>query len=266
MRRLVLTLLLIGCFFLTPTVLAQGIPEKSSNRGWPNLQKIKKAKKPPSAAARALRASVDRIEWEDVTLEEIAEWLREQGKVNVVVHWRRLEDAGIDRDSAVSLRLQKVSVAAVLAQALEQLSDVEPLRFQGEGNIITISTKQFFSSKMYVRVYEIHDLLMRIPDFTDAPRVSVTEQGGGGGGGSGGGGDTDPIFEDDDSDDDDDAEWKQDQISRLMLLITETIEPDSWYVNHTGGEGTIRVFNDMLVVRNSLEVHEKIGGPFYLVE
>ena len=38
-------------------------------------------------------------------------------------------------------------------------------------------------------------------------------------------------------------------------------EPDSWDDN--GGRGTIRIWRQSLVIRNNIEVHEKIGGPFY---
>jgi len=46
----------------------------------------------------------------------------------------------------------------------------------------------------------------------------------------------------------------------LINLITLTIEPDSWAEN--GGRGTISYFAPVhaLVVRNTLHVHEQIGG------
>jgi hypothetical protein len=46
----------------------------------------------------------------------------------------------------------------------------------------------------------------------------------------------------------------------LIDLITRTIEPDSWAEN--GGRGTISYFAPVhaLVVRNTLHVHEQIGG------
>jgi hypothetical protein len=46
----------------------------------------------------------------------------------------------------------------------------------------------------------------------------------------------------------------------LIDLITLTIEPDSWAEN--GGRGTISYFAPVhaLVVRNTLHVHEQIGG------
>ena len=66
------------------------------------------------------------------------------------------------------------------------------------------------------------------------------------GGGAGGGGQEESV---------------EDNLEKLADLIKNTIEPESWDDN--GGRGTIRIFRRSLVIRNSIEVHEKIGGPVY---
>jgi hypothetical protein len=51
------------------------------------------------------------------------------------------------------------------------------------------------------------------------------------------------------------------QAARLIDLIRNTIEPDSWDVN--GGLGRIAYYGDpfyVLVVRNTAEVHHQLGG------
>jgi len=45
-------------------------------------------------------------------------------------------------------------------------------------------------------------------------------------------------------------------------VIVDTIEPLSW--DTYNGRGTIRTYNRMLIVRNSVEVHEQIAGAFRL--
>jgi len=54
----------------------------------------------------------------------------------------------------------------------------------------------------------------------------------------------------------------QEQMEKLIELIKQTVEPDSWRDN--GGLGTIFAFQNMLVVRNSILVHQRLGG--YLTE
>ncbi len=54
----------------------------------------------------------------------------------------------------------------------------------------------------------------------------------------------------------------EENLEKLVELIKNTIEPESW--DDTGGKGTIRIWRQSLVIRNNIEVHEKIGGPFYV--
>jgi hypothetical protein len=53
---------------------------------------------------------------------------------------------------------------------------------------------------------------------------------------------------------------EQQNAQALIDLITNTIEPNSWETN--GGRGRIIYFSPLkvLVIRNSQEVHEQIGG------
>lgn len=53
---------------------------------------------------------------------------------------------------------------------------------------------------------------------------------------------------------------EQQNAQALIELITDTIEPDSWETN--GGRGRIIYFSPLrvLVIRNSKDVHEQIGG------
>lgn len=47
----------------------------------------------------------------------------------------------------------------------------------------------------------------------------------------------------------------------LVELILNTIEPDSWEINGTGGRATLAPFrNKQIIVRNSVYVHQLIGG------
>jgi prefoldin subunit 5 len=48
------------------------------------------------------------------------------------------------------------------------------------------------------------------------------------------------------------------QPSDLIMLIQETIEPDSWFDMSDTGEGTIQVYDKKLVVRQTPQIHQKI--------
>ncbi|MFQ5489653.1 MAG: hypothetical protein ACE5GE_02925 [Phycisphaerae bacterium] len=229
-------------------------------RGSAGLAQARSKRHRITESQRVLAKPVSQIDWDETPLEDIVDWLGKQGEASVVVMWKSLEDEGIDQDTAVTLKIKKTTVGRALAEALNQISDVEPIMYRGMDDIIKITTKADFNKKLYVRVYPIQDMLLNIPDFTDAPEVDLSSQSGGGGGGGGGGGQGEPIFSDDDDEDSDDSEVKTQRIDDLIVLIEDTIEPNTWQTN--GGRGTVTVYNDMLVVRNSIEVHEKIGGPF----
>ncbi|MCP4592160.1 MAG: hypothetical protein GY842_15605 [bacterium] len=228
--------------------------------------RVRKTKKPKPNLQRFLRTRVPEVEWEEAPLGEIVEWVRDQGQVNVVVRWNMLLEHGVDEDTPVSLKLKSARMGTILEEVLAQLSESEDLRYLGKGLTLIISTRTDLNSKLYVRTYSVHDLLARVPDFSGAPQVTLEQASGGSGpgggtasqnpfqgGGGGGGGD--------DLDNSDRGELAE----NLIEIIKVTVDPTSWRDN--GGEGSIRAFNDtILVVRASLEVHEKIGGPVMLAD
>ncbi len=250
---------------------------------------------------RLLKTRVDAIDWEDRTFGDVIEWLESLAPVNVVVSWRELEMVGIDRDTPVTLRMRDATVASILTTVLEQSGDGDTLRWRGQDNTLKISTREAFNRKMYVRIYEVADLVFPVPDY---PTPNIGPVGGGlGGGGFGGGGLGGGLgggglgggglgggpggglggggFGGGDfggggfgggglggqggagagqgAGHDGGVE---ENLDKLVELIKNTIEPDSW--DDAGGKGTIRIWRQSLVVRNNIEVHEKIGGPFYV--
>jgi hypothetical protein len=48
------------------------------------------------------------------------------------------------------------------------------------------------------------------------------------------------------------------QMQELVELIQQAVEPDSWQVN--GGLGHIVPFQRSIVVRNTILVHQRLGG------
>lgn len=259
MRKLLLAILVV-MFGVAQVGSAQITPA-------PKDRKTRRNTKPPKPKPNLrsfLRTRVPQVEWDDVPFGEVIEWLRDRGEINVVVRWNVLLEQGIDEDSPVSLRLKGARVATILSETLAQLSQGEELRYIGIGPTLTISTREDLNKKFYVKVYPVNDLLLRIPEFTEAPRVSL-EQGGGGGGGPGGGSAGQNPFQGGGGGGgggDEDTRPKSERLNELVELIKETIEPESWRDN--GGEGTIRGLNSVIVVRATLDVHVKLGGSFVI--
>jgi hypothetical protein len=227
--------------------------------------------------AAALNQRVDLVEWDGAAFQEVLSWLRERGVVNVIVRWRAVEAVGVDRDSPVTLSLRDATVRGILTEVLAQLGsgepDSDPLQFHALGNTLTISTRSEFNRQLYVRVYDVADLIRRVTDFTDGPTVELNQtQGGQSGQGqsifSGSGSGNDPGGNEPGGAQGRTAD--DPEMLRLINVIKTSIEPDTWEIPsdpawggaHGGGKGTIVPFNRLLVVRNTIEVHEKLAGIF----
>lgn len=222
-----------------------------------------------------LNQRVDEVNWQEKPFEEVVDWLAQQGPINVVPQWKAMELQGINRDATVNVRLRNTTVREVLDAALEWVRegdvDAASVTYQAVGNTLRISTKADFNrkEKFVVKVYDVTDILVRIPDFRGAPDIDIeqAQQGGGqGGGGSiqlfGGGGGGGQGDDDDIGNQNQEFETQNPALEALRTLIEDTIEPTTW--DTFNGEGKIRVYNRQLVVLNSIEVHEKIGGRFSL--
>lgn len=211
--------------------------------------KQKKAKRPRGLAFKALRTIIDDATFKDMTLEEFAEWIERTTKANVVVKWKVLEEAGIEPDVKINLKLKKVSLRKILqlafVQATQDLEGVE-LAVKADDNTLIISTRKDLNSEMETRLYDVQALLIIVPNFAGRtpgdPSTGRRARLSLGAGSKGEGHDA-----------------RTEQIARQLIdVITSTIEPESWAVN--GGKGTINYYKGQLVVRNSLEVHQLLGG------
>lgn len=230
------------------------------------------------AAIALLGRKVDLVDWDEAPLEEVVDWLRQQGEynVNVIVRWPSLETRGVGRETLVTLTLNNTNVAQVLDEVLLALGDSsDDVAYRGSGNNLWISSKQNFRSKLHVRVYNVSDILFRVPNFQQgAPSIDLqNDTGGGQGGGRGsqgvftggqGGGQNNQLGQQEGQGGQEDEQ----RMTDLRELIEQTIAPETWDTgNVQGGQvattmGRIRTYNRSLVVRASAEVHEMIGGFF----
>ncbi|MCA9243545.1 MAG: hypothetical protein KDA32_06300 [Phycisphaerales bacterium] len=213
---------------------------------------------------KLLSQTIPEVSFEDAPFDQVMEWVAEFTQMNVVVRWEQLEVAGVDRDKPVSIRVRNLSLSQVLWMIMSEAGGETKMAYRASGNLLVLSTADDLGKEMVVKVYDVSDLLLRVPRFDNAPRIDLQQagqqaaqagQGGGGGGGQG-------LFQDDQEDNEQDQQGDNTEIQQLIQLIMETIEPDSWREGLSGGagQGSIRAFRSMLIVRNSIDVHQKLGG------
>ncbi|MFO0837709.1 MAG: hypothetical protein U1D55_04220 [Phycisphaerae bacterium] len=217
-----------------------------------------------NAAHRALAQRVTEITFTDAPLEQVIDWLRELAQINVMPRWEVLANVGIKRDTPVSLSAKNMRLSQILWLVMHEASAGEVrLAYRAGGNLLILSTAEDLDRETFVRVYDVMDLLVRVPRFR-GPIIDPAQssQGGAGSGTSGG---TTGILQtggqqsgEDTGGRDLNAADPDEPAAKLIEVITSTIEPDSWELG--GGRGTIRAYRGMLIVRNSAFVHQQIGG------
>ena len=178
-------------------------------------------------------------------------------QINVL--WRDLYDnADIDKTTPINMDgIASVRADAALKMLLESVSGgFADIGYVVTDGLIKVATKDSLPPDMTTLVYNVIDLLGRPADFYS------DVQGGQGGGGSGdsqdvGGGFTDDSSADQTIDSTVLQESAFERVNSLILLIQQTIEPDSWF--EQGGEGSVTAYGSQkLIIRQTLAVHNQI--------
>lgn len=208
------------------------------------------------------------IDWQDKPFNEIVEWLGNQEStgapvnMNIIMKTLVMEEAGVDTEYEVNLQVRNLSLGKILNLVLGEVGGSDPatqLGYVAQDNLLTLSTQDDLNSKLYLKAYDVTDIILNVPDFINAPTLDVTSlqerqgqqsRGGGGGGGSG------QLFQGGSGDESGEESKRTAKMEQLVELIQETIARDSWQAN--GGEGTISFNGSSLIVYNTLEVHQKI--------
>ena len=212
---------------------------------------------------KLLEQRIPDVSLQEAPLDQVMTWVAQNMNINVVVRWQNLEAFGIDRDKPITIQVKNLRLSQVLWLIMNEAGGADlKLAYRASGDLLIMSTAEDLGQEMVVKAYDVSDLLVRVPNFA-GPQIDLSQagqrQGQGGGGGQ-------SLFTNDQNDEDRDQDRQGEgigqEMQRLVDLITQTIEPDSWSVN--GGLGTINAFRNMLVIRNSIFVHQRLGG--YLEE
>lgn len=173
------------------------------------------------AILRAL-GTVTSVEFKDATLEEVISWLQKAMGVQIVIDPQGMRDAGVDYKTPISVTMRG-SYRSILRKILGEAN----LAYIMKDEAIQVTSMPRARETMSVRNYYIGDLVA----------ASTMQYG--------------PFF----------ANLQSAiQLQQLAVLITQTLEPQSWLVN--GGLGTI-AFNPIsmsFLVRQTAEMHYVMGA------
>lgn len=222
---------------------------------------------PANATRTQLNQTLPEVQFSGVALNDAIDFLRDVSGANIAVNWKAIEEAGVTKDTPVNVRLRSVSLKKALEMVLTEAGGGDKLAYDVDENVISITTKEMVDSKMYTRVYPIQDLIMEVPDFTDAPDLSLNTtsnnqnqnpQGGGGIGAGVQSGNTQSPFTQNGQEKP--TKTREERANDLVELIKAVIQPDIW--QDAGGKASIRYFNGNLIITAPRSAQEAIGGPF----
>ncbi|MBX3383238.1 MAG: hypothetical protein KF864_06990 [Phycisphaeraceae bacterium] len=198
------------------------------------------------------------VDFQDTPLANVINFLAVVTQLNFDVDWEKLQEASIDRESSVSLRLTNVPVKTVLERVLEKVSPDASLgaAYAVNDGVVLISTRDAINRNKRLEIYDIRDLLIEVPDYTNVPEFdlqNVLQGGGQGGGGSG----QSPFR--DANDNQIQRRSLEDRTNDLLNIITTNIDPLGWQEN--GGDvGFIQQFQGNLIITNTPANHRAIHG------
>lgn len=244
---------------------------------WPTISQTRDqtvaAERGGNTIDRAVQAQLDRqlpeLTFDAVGFSDVVDFLRDVSGANLFVNWKSLEAAGIDRNTPVTARLRNIKFSKALSIILDSVGGGQTkLGYTVDEGVITISTLDDLSKNVAVRVYDIRDLIIDVPDFNDAPQFSLDasqNQGnsGGGGGGSGSGGATqggvsNTLFAGSGANGTKETgPTRQELVDSITKLIEDTVATDTWKDNG-GSVGALRELQGQLIVTQTPENHRQL--------
>ncbi|HEY7090524.1 MAG TPA: hypothetical protein VH518_20670 [Tepidisphaeraceae bacterium] len=205
------------------------------------------------SARRALNTVLPDLRFDNISIGDAVEFLRDVSGANIHVNWKALEEAGVGKDATVNVRLRGVSLRKILGMVLNEAGAGNLLTYYIDDNVIEVTTRALADQQLITRLYPVDDLIMDVPDFIgpDFQLSGTSSTGGGGGGGS-------QLFSGTSNDQQGSMSTRAERAQALIDTIQTIIQPEIWNTN--GGPAAIRFWNGSLIVTAPRSVHEALGG------
>jgi len=211
-----------------------------------------------------LMTKIPRLNLTDIEFKDAVDFLRNVSGVSILVSWGALEVVDITKESPINVVLKNVTAGRALRAVLENVGGgVTELGYNIDEGVVTISTKDDLAKKTGIRVYDIRDLIYRIPNFS-GPRIELSMSGAGNAGNNGSGDSGGGLFDDEGTDgeggDGEEAEGltKAEIILKIIELIQKSVDPTSWQPN--GEIGSVLELHGQLVITQTPDNHTAIRG------
>jgi type II secretory pathway component GspD/PulD (secretin) len=197
------------------------------------------------------------VNFNDNSLAEVTDFLATITQLDFDVDWATLDELGISPDSTVSLKLSNAPIETILNRVVEKVSpdDLSRAGWAVENGIVVIASDEALRKNTILRIYDVRDLLIEVPDYEDAPEIDLQQaiQSGRGGGGA------QSPFRNTNQQQDVDRKPLDERIDDLLALVMDNVDPDGWRENG-GDTGFAQQFNGQLIITNTAKNHRAIGN------
>jgi hypothetical protein len=226
--------------------------------------------------AEGLQERIPEASFDEAPLDNVLDWLDSLTTTNLVIRWRLLENAGVGRDTPITMSLRNLRFYQVLWTVLDEAGgrDAKLAWEIFDEGLVVVSTAEDLERELILRIYDVRPLLAgnmawrnrqaelkahqapagrepeqvrsaAQPAGTAAAEQTAPEQLAPGAEHSAGG-----------------AAYAWEYVyppeQELCEVLLYSVRPDSWLEN--GGLGTAQCFNGMLVVRQSRSVHRELAA------
>lgn len=209
-------------------------------------------------------------EFKEQRVEDALKYIAELTGADIEPLWIDEQNTtGLDKEKQVSFKFSGISALKLLERLLEKCSDDTT----GGGNswqltesgAIQVGPKSRLNKYKRIEIYDINDMLLVVPDYTNAPQFdlqSVLQSNSGGGGGQ-------SPFRDNQQQGTNLGpggvviKSREERAKDLQDLIVQLVDTEQW-VDNGGDGGSIRYYQGTLIVNAADYLQRQINGyPFW---
>lgn len=205
------------------------------------------------------------LAFEQTPLVDVMEFFRTVSGMNMVVNWKALSAVGVEATMPISLQVKNVSVWKAMDLVLDQVNAGKD-RYSSvywvlDDGVVSVTTGGVLDQEMRVKIYDVADLLMVIPDYdlnnanngtsTSNGNTANTNNSGGSSSSSGMFGATSNNNNNHSSTDNNqlgEADQRARMQDNMIAMIKSAGGDDLWAPT---GRGTVRILNGKMIISQS---------------
>lgn len=206
--------------------------------------------------------SMPALAFDQTPLVDVMEFFRTVSGMNMVVNWKALSAVGVDATTPISLQVKNVSVWKAMDLVLDMVNAGKD-RYSSaywvlDGGVVSVTTGAVLDQEMRVKVYDVTDLLMVIPDYQPNNVNNGTSNGNTTNTNNSGASSSSGIFGPTNNNNNNNNNTDNNQLSEagqrarlqdnLIAMIRSAGGDDLWAPT---GRGTIRILNGRMIISQS---------------